>query len=96
MLHIISTRSEQEILFARIAKGDTLLFIADAVLSLHKKSQTAKIILTHCQDKRCYVLEADLFARGLVLDEILAEVSVVDYSGFVSLTIKNEVIKTWY
>lgn len=95
MLHIISARSEYEVLFARFAEGDALLFIASAVLSLHKNSESAKIILPYCQHLRCYVLEADLLARGLTLDEILAEISVVDYSGFVSLTVEHKMIKTW-
>jgi len=95
MLHIISTRMEHEVLFARIAKGDALLFIADAVLCLHKNSQAAKAILAYCQHFQGYVLEADLLARGLALDELLPEIRLVDYQGFVNLTVEHEVVKTW-
>ena len=95
MLHIVSTNTEHEVLFERIAKGDTLLFVASAVLCLHKNSQSAQTILAYCQDFQCYALEADLLARGLAVDEILPEITVVDYLGFVSLTVEHAVIKTW-
>ncbi|GAW87684.1 conserved hypothetical protein [Bathymodiolus platifrons methanotrophic gill symbiont] len=95
MLHIISTTAGHEVLFERIAKGDTLLFIASAVLSLHKNSLSAEKLLPYCAHFHCYVLEEDLLARGLDADDILAEIKRVDYPGFVSLTVENEVIKTW-
>ncbi|RLA23605.1 MAG: sulfurtransferase complex subunit TusB [Gammaproteobacteria bacterium] len=95
MLHIISTTSGHEILFARIAPGDTLLFIASAVTGLHKKSLSAQKLLAYCQYFHCYVLEADLLARGLTADDILADVKLVDYPGFVTLTLEHKVIKTW-
>ena len=95
MLHIVSTTTQHEALFERIAKGDTLLFVASAVLCLHKNSQSAQTILAYCQDLHCYALEADVLARGLALDEILPEITIVDYPGFVSLTVEHKVIKTW-
>jgi len=95
MLHIISTNLGHDILFERIGQGDTLLFVASAVLSLHRNSQAAKIILAYCQHSHCYALQADLLARGLSIEEILPEVQLVDYQGFVSLTVEHEVIKTW-
>ncbi len=96
MLHIINTPLEHKVLFARISQEDALLFTADAVLCLHKKSQAAKTILAYCQQLQCHVLEADLFARGLTADDILSEITLVDYKGFVALTIEHKVIKTWY
>jgi len=95
MLHIIATTAGHDTLFKRIAPGDTLLFIADAVLSLHKNSLSAKKLLAYCPHFKCYALEADLLARGLTADDILAEIKQVDYSGFVTLTVENAVIKTW-
>ena len=95
MLHIISTNSDHEVLFQRIDKGDSLLFVANAVLSLHKNSQSAKTISAYCQDFECYALAADLLARGLALDKTPPEITIVDYQGFVSLTVEHAVIKSW-
>ena len=95
MLHIITTTTGHEVLLQRISFGDALLFVESAVLSLHKNSQSAQILSPHLQYFQCYALEADLLARGLAADKILAEVAVVDYQGFVALTVEHAVIKTW-
>lgn len=95
MLHIISTGSAHDVLLERIDPDDALLFIADAVLCLQKNSQAAKVLAAFCQPAHCYVLEADLLARGLAAAEILVEIQLVDYQGFVALTEQYEVIKTW-
>ena len=95
MLHIISTSSGHEVLFARIAEGDALLFIGSAVLCLHKNAQTAKTIETSSQQFQYYALQADLLARGLSEDKIIADIKIVDYPGFVNLTLAHKVIKTW-
>ena len=95
MLHIISEPLDFEALFARVAQGDAILFIASAVLCLHKNSQAAKIIRPYCQHRQCYALETDFLARGLALESVLDEISMVDYPGFVSLSVEHKVIKTW-
>lgn len=95
MLHIISTRDGQQVLLERINQGDALLFIQSAVLNLQKNSQTAQELLPHLQHFQCYALEADLLARGLAEDGILVGIGVVDYPGFVNLTVAHPVIKTW-
>lgn len=95
MLHIITTTTGHEVLLQRISHGDALLFVESAVLSLYKNAQTAQILSPHLQYFQCYALEADLLARGLAADKILAEVAVVDYQGFVALTVEHAVIKTW-
>jgi tRNA 2-thiouridine synthesizing protein B len=95
MLHIISTSSEHEVLFARIAPGDALLFIGSAVLCLHKSSQAAKSISASSQQFQYYALQPDLLARGLAADDIISDISIVDYQGFVTLTLAHKVIKSW-
>lgn len=97
MLHIIGTRFEHDVLFERMGQGEgnALLFVASAVLCLHKKSQAAKLILAHSRSFQCYVLQADLLARGLTSADMIPEITVVDYQGFVTLTVEHKVIKTW-
>ena len=95
MLHIISAAVDYEVLFARIAEGDAILFVAGGVLSLYKNSQSAKLIKPYCQQFHFYALETDILARGLALEDVLSEIRMVDYPGFVSLTLEHKVIKTW-
>ncbi|OQK17169.1 hypothetical protein AU255_04530 [Methyloprofundus sedimenti] len=95
MLHIISISSGHEVLFERIARGDVLLFIESAVLCLHKNSQAAQAILANNQQFEFHALQADLLARGLTADKIISGINIVDYQGFVTLTLTHKVIKTW-
>ena len=95
MLHIISSSSEYEVLFARIVPGDALLFIGSAVLCLHKNSQAGKAILRSSQQFQYYALQPDLLARGLAADDIISDISIIDYQGFVTLTLAHKVIKSW-
>jgi sulfur relay protein TusB/DsrH len=62
-----------------IAEGDALLFIGSAVLCLHKNSQAAKTIETCGQQFQCFALQADLLARGLSADKIIADINIVVY-----------------
>ncbi|MBT3811347.1 MAG: sulfurtransferase complex subunit TusB [Gammaproteobacteria bacterium] len=95
MLHIISTSAGHEVLFARIKKGDAILFTGSAVLCLRKNSEAAKTIETCGQQFQCFALQTDLLARGLNADNISTDISIVDYPGFVTLTLAHEVIKSW-
>jgi len=95
MLHILNKRVEYDVFFRRIAQEDALIFMGSAVLALHSKAQTAEQLHQYCQSFQCYVLEPDLLARGLVHEEIIANIKPVDYSGLVTLTTEHEVIKTW-
>ncbi len=94
MLHIV-THHRFAVQFERVAQGDTVLFLADSIVFLHKKGRFAEHFLIWSQLYRCYVLQADMLARGLLEDELVAGVQVIDYSGFVDLTVAHKVIKTW-
>lgn len=95
MLHIISTNTGHQVLFERIAEGDALIFVESAVLCLHKKSQSAQQILATNKQFQYYALQSDVLARGLSADTIIAEVKIVNYPYFVTLTVEHQVIKTW-
>ncbi|WP_428355989.1 sulfurtransferase complex subunit TusB [Methyloprofundus sp.] len=95
MLHIIRTSVGLEVLLDRVAEGDALLFVESAVLCLHKQSQSAQRIRSIDKPLQYYALQSDVLARGLSLATIMAEVSIVDYPGFVRLTVEHKVIKTW-
>jgi len=94
MLHIV-THNQLAVQFERIAKDDAVLFLADSIVSLHKKGQFADHFLIWTQAFDCYVLQADMLARGLLENELVLGLQVIDYSGFVDLTVAHKVIKTW-
>ncbi|MEM7366237.1 MAG: sulfurtransferase complex subunit TusB [Pseudomonadota bacterium] len=69
---------------AVMASDDLMLLIEDGVYCLHEVSS----------DTRVHVLTPDLDARGL-RDRLPAELTAVDYAGFVALCARVDKIKTW-
>ena len=69
---------------AVMASDDLMLLIEDGVYCLHEVSS----------DSRVHVLTPDLEARGL-WDRLPAELTTVDYAGFVGLCTRVDKIKTW-
>ena len=42
-----------------------------------------------------YVLDPDIQARGLDKSSLITNIEVIDYRGFVKLTVENEKIQNW-
>lgn len=47
-----------------------------------------------CLDIPCYVLKEDLLARGLV-DKVAKPFMLIDYAGFVQLTLEYDKVQSW-
>lgn len=77
---------------AYVTEGDEILLLEDAVIAGLAKNNYLNVIKN--VGVKIYLLEADLIARGLQgkCDECL---NVVDYKGFVSLTVKHEQHMKW-
>lgn len=91
-LHIIKSHHEsskslhQCLSFAQ--NDDVLLLIEDGVYSALQSTLSVNI------KNPCYVLKADLEARG-ILNEIAAHFQIIDYDGFVELTEQHKKIISW-
>jgi tRNA 2-thiouridine synthesizing protein B len=99
MLHVVSQSfSEPESLqrlLSRTAEGHTLLLIENATYMAIRNSAAAQRLQACLPALTVYALEADLAARGITQDELMAGVVVVDYGGFVDLAVANSVIHSW-
>lgn len=97
MLHIISEISGVDsVLLDRMEIGDRLLLIENAVvLALAQKNTTIDWIGV-LQAHEVFVLQADLAIRGLASSILVDGFELIDYSGFVQLTVDDEVIYTWH
>ena len=95
MLHIISQVPIEAAIIGRIDSGGTIILIEDAVLSTLRLGEMAEQWLGLLEYHRVCVLEADLDARGVSKGEIVDGLEVVDYRGFVELTVENAVIHSW-
>lgn len=79
----------------RNAKSESgILLIEDGVYGALNKTEITADVKKAMKNKKLYVLESDLKARG-VLDNVVKGIEVVDYGGFVDLTTKYDVVQSW-
>lgn len=96
MLHIFTRSPFQSQAFsdaaAIISKNDSILLIQDAVIAA--TVEKSPIFQFHDAGVKIYLLAEDIVARGLQ-GKLRVDVYVVDYKGFVGLTVDNEAQMKW-
>ncbi|CAG1020622.1 Protein TusB [Patescibacteria group bacterium] len=90
MLHIISNINPS--LLNRIHHNDAVIFLENAVLGLLKNSRYQEKL---SELKTLYVLNEHLKERGILKEEILEHITIIDYARFVELTIEHHPIHSW-
>ncbi len=80
----------------RYAKlGSAVLLIEDGIYAALKDTRFEKEVATAMKDVSFYCLEPDLKARGFSAAKIIDGIKMVDYAGFVDLTIKYDKVQAW-
>ena len=77
-----------------LTDDSSVLFIEDGVYSCLKKTNFENLINNNGSVKY-YVLGPDLQARGLDKNLLINNIEIIDYKGFVKLTVENEKIQNW-
>lgn len=77
------------------AKGGSVLLIEDGVYSAMSGGNKSSVIESAKGDLNFYVLGPDIKARGLSEDRLIDGIKVVDYKGFVELTVANDTVSAW-
>ena len=77
------------------AKGGSVLLIEDGVYSAMSGGSKSSVIENAKSDLSFYVLGPDIKARGLNESRLIDGVKVVDYKGFVELTVENDKVSAW-
>jgi len=95
MLHLIFQSPIDTAILERIATGDDVVFLENSVLRLLQKSSLSDILAQLLKQNRLCVLADDLEVRGIVADELVKGIGVIDYAELVSLTVKNPLIQSW-
>lgn len=99
MLHILRHSPHSDGRFAsclRVLAGeDGVLLTEEAVYALLLDSATAAQLSLVPAAVQFYVLEADVLARGLPLDDLPARVEVIDYQGMVAICAKFSKVVSW-
>ncbi len=76
-------------------KGSSVLFIEDGVLAALADTAHSEQVKAAAEDLRFYVLGPDLQARGLDGANIIDNIGIVDYEGFVDLVAAHENVQAW-
>ncbi|WP_347258916.1 sulfurtransferase complex subunit TusB [Methylocaldum sp.] len=100
VLHLVN-RSPQESraledCLARAGKGDAVLLIENAVYAAVKGGDSEAVLKSAMGRVRFYALGPDLDARGVETSEILETIRIVDYGGFVDLTVESRLVQSWF
>jgi len=99
MLHIVNKSPFEKSSFSsclsHAKKGDSILMIEDATVGAIKDSTFSSQLISALIDKNVYVLTGDLLARGINQERIIEGIQLVDYEGFVDLTVDNHPIQSW-
>ena len=90
MLHIISNITP--VILKRVNANDAVILLDNAVLNVLKNNQYQEQLHSL---KQLYVLNEHLTERGILKQEILEHINIIDYSDFVQLTVEYHPIQTW-
>lgn len=98
MLHIVNKSPFQTSTLdtcLRLAQpGHALLLIEDAVYAATAGSATEARVRLACASLKVYALQPDLDARG-VTTRLIDGITLVDYAGFVDLTVDHATSHAW-
>ena len=96
MLHLIFQSPIDIAILERIDSGDDVVFLESSVLRILQKGSLSDILMQLLKQNRLYVLADDIEVRGIVSEELVNGIEVIDYSELVRMTVKNPVIQSWF
>jgi len=73
-----------------IGENEVVLLYEDGVLGAMEGTVISSKIKSILAKNKVYALQADLKARGV--DKLVAGVEIVDYDGFVDLTVEHKIV----
>ena len=98
MLHIVNKSPFQTSTLdtcLRMAQpGQALLLIEDGIYAATVGSATEARVRQACATMKVYALQPDMDARG-VTAKLIDGVTLVDYGGFVDLTVEHSTSHSW-
>ena len=98
MLHIVNKSPFQTSTLdtcLRMAQpGNALLLIEDGIYAATVGSATEERVRKACATLKVYALQPDMDARG-VATKLIDGVTLVDYAGFVDLTVEHSTSHSW-
>lgn len=80
----------------RIETGDAVVFVGNSVLMTLRRGFLAERLTAMSRVAFLHVLSEGIEMHGIAPDSLVAGIEVIDYPGLVELTLKHEVIQSWY
>ena len=98
-LHIVNKspfeRNSLESCIGHLGQDDAVLLIEDAVVAARDGSDVAPLVRAALKNASVYVLAADLAARAIKHEGVIAGMKLVDYRGFVALVAEHTRTQSW-
>jgi tRNA 2-thiouridine synthesizing protein B len=95
MLHVVNKspyeRNSLDTCVGYCREGDTLLLIEDGVYAAVAAGKASAKL----QGLKLAALGADLKARGIAEDKLIAGTQIVDYGGFVDMVATTDRVQSW-
>jgi len=99
MLHTVNKspfeRNTFDSCISMAKSGSSVLLIEDGVIASLKGTSVSDKVSKAMENVTFYVLGPDLNARRMTDDQIIDGIKVVDYEGFVDLTVEHENVQAW-
>jgi tRNA 2-thiouridine synthesizing protein B len=95
VLHLISQSPIENAIFERVATGDELVFLDNAVLRLLQQGELQQTLSVLLKTHSLYVLSDTLAVCGIHPEELLQGINTIDYPQLVALIVKHPVIQSW-
>lgn len=99
MLHIVNKspfeKSTLDSCLRYAQEGSAVLLIEDGVYGALQGTSVSDKVQSALETLKVYVLEPDLKTRGMDQSRLLEGVELVDYGGFVDLTVAHDIVQSW-
>ena len=76
-------------------EGASILLLEDGVYAAMRGIAAESKMITAGSRHKIYVLGPDLKARGLAVEDVIEGIELVDYGGFVDLTVSHDNVQSW-
>jgi len=95
VLHLVFQSPIETAVLERIDSGDVVVFLENAVLRVYQHSNISDALSKQLSSNRLCVLSDDITVRGIIADELVKGIEVINYAELVELTVNNPVIQSW-
>ena len=76
-------------------QGASILLLEDGVYAVMRGTAAEEKMIAAGNRHKIFVLGPDLKARGLAVENVIEGIEMVDYGGFVDLTVSHDTVQSW-